>query len=58
MTKAIGPFKQLLTMSALPLKGALQDEQLEILENVGILIEDAHISRILPFHKLEAYCTK
>lgn len=59
MTKAIGPFKQLLTFSGLPLKGTLQDEQLEVLENVGILLsENGRISRILPFKELVDSCAK
>ncbi len=59
MTKAIGPFKQLLTFSSLPLKGALQDEQLEVVENAGILLAaDGNIARILPFKELEDYCAK
>lgn len=36
--KLIGPFKQLLTMNVLPLKGALSDSQLQIIENGGILV--------------------
>jgi len=33
----IGPFKQLLTMHGLPLKGALSDQELTIIENGGII---------------------
>ena len=36
--KLIGPFTQLLSMRNLPLKGSLSDEQLEIIENAGILV--------------------
>ncbi len=42
----IGPFTQLLTMDKLPLKGALSDEQLEIIENAGIVYFDGKISEI------------
>ena len=43
MIRLIGPMTQLLTLDKLPLKGALKDEQLEILENSGILIDDGKI---------------
>lgn len=39
----IGPFKQLLTMEALPLKGALSDSQLWIIEDAGILISEGKV---------------
>lgn len=39
----IGPFKQLLTMEALPLKGALSDSQLWIIEDAGLLISDGKV---------------
>lgn len=42
----IGPFKQLLTMEKLPLKGSLTDEQLVVKEDVGILIHKGIVSRI------------
>ena len=35
--KLTGPFKQLLTMDYLPAKGALSDEQLEIIPDAGII---------------------
>ena len=34
----IGPFTQLISLSKLPLKGALRDEELEIIENAGIIL--------------------
>lgn len=37
--KLIGPITQVLTLDGLPLKGALNDEQLEIIQEAGILIE-------------------
>jgi imidazolonepropionase len=40
----IGPFDQVVTMSDLPKKGPLKDEQLEIISNAGILIENGKIS--------------
>ncbi|WP_047246460.1 imidazolonepropionase [Maribacter thermophilus] len=41
--KLIGPFKQLLTMNVLPLKGALSDSQLQIIENGGLLVSEEKI---------------
>lgn len=37
--KLIGPIAQLLTLDQLPIKGALKDEQLEIIEQAGIVVE-------------------
>ena len=51
--KLIGPISQLLTLDNLPLKGALKDEQLEILENAGILIEGELILEIGNFETLK-----
>lgn len=49
----IGPITQLLPMSELPLKGALKDEDLEIIHNAGILIEGEHIHFIGVFSDLK-----
>lgn len=49
----IGPISQLLTLDHLPLKGALKDDQLEILENIGILIEGENILEISDFENLK-----
>ncbi len=38
--KLIGPFKQIVTLANLPLRGKISDNQLEIIENGGILIND------------------
>ena len=46
MKKLIGPFRQVLTLDQLPLKGALHDEQLEILSQAGILIEGECIQKV------------
>ncbi|UYP44861.1 Imidazolonepropionase [Candidatus Lokiarchaeum ossiferum] len=43
----IGPFKQILTMQNLPVKGSIKDEALEIIENGAILIEDEKIHSLL-----------
>jgi len=54
--KLIGPFKQLLTMDGLPHKGSLHDEQLEIIQDAGILVEDGMILKtgFFPFLEDEA----
>jgi imidazolonepropionase len=44
--KLIGPITQVLTLDGLPLKGALKDDQLEIVEQAGILIEGEKILQI------------
>lgn len=41
--KLVGPFTQILTMDGLPVKGAIQDSQLQIIKNGGILHNDGHI---------------
>ncbi|MDP2043204.1 MAG: imidazolonepropionase [Algoriphagus sp.] len=51
--KLIGPITQVLTMERLPLKGALKDEQLEILENAGILIEGEKILEVGSWQRLK-----
>ncbi|HEX3010179.1 MAG TPA: imidazolonepropionase [Bacteroidales bacterium] len=51
--KLIGPFKQLLTMSGLPPKGRLADEQLEIIEDAGILVENGTIKEVGSYAFLE-----
>jgi imidazolonepropionase len=53
-TKLIGPFKQLLPMTNLPIKGALSDEQLVVLENAGIVISNEKIKAIGKFEALKS----
>jgi imidazolonepropionase len=53
MKKLIGPITQVLTMERLPLKGALKDEQLEIMENAGILIEGKKILEVSSWQRLK-----
>lgn len=50
--KIIGPFKQVVTLANLPLRGSLKDEQLEIIENAGILIESCKIVKVDNFETL------
>lgn len=50
--KLIGPFKQVIPMSGLSLKGAISDSQLRIFEDAGILIENGRIQEIGNFEAL------
>ncbi|WP_405206293.1 imidazolonepropionase [Aquimarina sp. LLG6339-5] len=51
--KFIGPFKQLLSMDGLPLKGALKDEELPIIENAGILTVGERIHTIGNYNEIQ-----
>lgn len=48
----IGPFAQVLTMADLPLKGALDDKQLQINAGAGVWIVDGYIQEVADFHML------
>ncbi len=50
----IGPFAQLLPMTGLPLKGALKDEQLPIIERGGILVSEGKIRKVGVFEELKS----
>ncbi|MCL4482706.1 MAG: imidazolonepropionase [Bacteroidetes bacterium] len=50
-----GPFRQLLTMDHLPLKGSLKDAQLEVVEEAGIVHQNGMIIEVGRFKDL---CTK
>jgi imidazolonepropionase len=52
MKKLIGPFTQILPLTGLPLKGALKDEQLQIIPQGGVLVEDGLILAVDDFEKL------
>lgn len=49
----IGPISQVLTMSNIPIKGAVKDETLEIISNAGILIKEGTIHKIGDFIALK-----
>jgi len=49
----IGPFKQVIPMTGLALKGAIPDGQLTVLEDSGILVEDGKIKKIANFFDLK-----
>ena len=48
----IGPFKQVIPMTGLSLKGAISDDQLTILEDAGIVVENGKIQEIGDFKNL------
>lgn len=50
----IGPFRQLLTMRDLPLKGALDDSQLEVIEQGGLWIENGNVKAVGNFEALRS----
>ncbi|WP_285008257.1 imidazolonepropionase [Pedobacter faecalis] len=50
--KLIGPFKQMLTLANLPLKGALLDDQLEIVPDGGVLVQNGRIVDVGHFQRL------
>jgi imidazolonepropionase len=52
MRKLIGPFTQILSLSGLPLKGALNDVDLHIIPQAGVLIENGFIVNVDNFEKL------
>ena len=51
--KLIGPFKQVITLANLPLRGKLSDDQLEIIVDGGILIDQNKIQQIGKFNVLK-----
>ena len=51
--KLIGPFKQIVTLANLPLRGKLSDDQLEIINDGGLLIQDGKIEIADSFQKLK-----
>lgn len=51
--KLIGPFKQIVTLANLPLRGKLSDDQLEIINNGGLLIRDGTIENAGSFQELK-----
>jgi imidazolonepropionase len=52
LKKLIGPFTQILPLSGLPLKGALNDVQLQIIPQGGVLVEDGLIVEVGDFEEL------
>ncbi len=52
--KLIGPFKQVVTLANLPLRGKLSDEQLEIIVDGGILVDHDKIQQVGNFEILKS----
>lgn len=52
MKKLTGPFTQILPLTGLPVKGALRDEQLHIIQQGGVLSENGRITAVDNFEKL------
>lgn len=52
--KLIGPFRQVVTLANLPLRGKLSDEQLEIIADGGILINNDKIQQVGNFEILKS----
>lgn len=52
--KLIGPFKQVITLADLPLRGKLSDEQLEVIADGGIVVDNDTIQEIGNFETLKA----
>ncbi|WP_350290217.1 imidazolonepropionase [uncultured Croceitalea sp.] len=50
----IGPFSQLLSMADMPLKGALADEKLTVIEDAGILVLGGKINAVGKFDDLKS----
>ncbi|MHA6696413.1 imidazolonepropionase [Chryseobacterium sp. A321] len=51
--KLIGPFKQIITLRGLPLRGAIADQSLEVLSDAGILIDNGVIKKLGDFELLK-----
>ncbi|MFT6810944.1 MAG: imidazolonepropionase, partial [Saprospiraceae bacterium] len=56
--KLIGPFRQLLPMNELPLKGPLKNENLKVIKDGGIVIENDKIIELGDFEKLASSASK
>ncbi len=50
--KIIGPFKQIISLRRLPLKGAIEDAALEIIANGAVLIDNAKIVEVGNFEQI------
>lgn len=52
MPTLIGPFTQLLPLARLSVRGALRDDQLDVIPDGGVLVDDGKIAAIGRFHEL------
>ncbi|SFG03630.1 imidazolonepropionase [Pontibacter chinhatensis] len=48
----IGPFSQILPMTNLPEAGALQDEQLKVIEQAGVLVQEGRVQKVGKYDQL------
>jgi imidazolonepropionase len=55
--KLIGPFRQILTMDALPMKGPIRDHSLQIIREGGVLLDGGRIAAVGPFNTLIEFAT-
>lgn len=53
LMKLIGPFKQVVTLANLPLRGKLSDDQLEIIADGGIVVDQNTIRKVGNFETLK-----
>ncbi|MDQ0067947.1 imidazolonepropionase [Chryseobacterium lathyri] len=51
--KLIGPFKQIITLADLPLRGKISDEQIDIITDGGILVDNGLIKKVGNFKMLK-----
>ncbi|REC77122.1 imidazolonepropionase [Chryseobacterium elymi] len=51
--KLIGPFKQIITLANLPLRGRISDEQIDIITDGGILVNNGLIQKVGNFKMLK-----
>jgi len=54
MKKIIGPFAQILPLTGMPLKGALRDEQLQVVTNAWVLTNNERVVSIGKIERLKA----
>jgi len=54
MKTLIGPFKEIVTMDGITLKGPVKDEQLQIIKNGGLLIDKGLIEEVNTFDLLKS----
>ncbi|MEQ9466266.1 MAG: imidazolonepropionase [Ekhidna sp.] len=52
MSKLIGPFKEAITLENTPMKGPLNDESLDLLTNVGVLVDGEKIIKTGSFDEM------
>ncbi|WP_312899938.1 imidazolonepropionase [Chryseobacterium taichungense] len=52
--KLIGPFRQIVTLANLPLRGKISDEQLEVITDGGILVNNGKIQQVGNFETLKS----